>query len=155
MIETRRCPVCELIKPVDEFPPRRDRPDGRMSRCRPCDAERSRARYAAGKRRSGEAEAALRERNAVRYEADKATALAVYGGSCAWCGETDPDVLEFDHVNDDGGVHRAAESSRAYLARIATSGAPLPDYELRLLCTPCHRGPGWQERRAARGEKVA
>lgn len=36
----------------------------------------------------------------------KADAIAAYGGRCACCGETEAAFLCFDHVNDDGAVHR-------------------------------------------------
>ena len=40
----RDCAVCRVTKPVEDFPPRRDRKSGVMSRCHQCDAQRA-ARY--------------------------------------------------------------------------------------------------------------
>lgn len=83
--------------------------------CRPCTNEARRRRRRA-----------LRER-----------AVEIYGGACAWCGESD--LLEFDHVNNDGPEHRAWENEHKMIARIAGLGRPLPDVELQLLCKPHHQ----------------
>lgn len=43
----KRCPVCGLLKRLEEFPPRRDRKSGPrvMSRCHECDAAKQRRSY--------------------------------------------------------------------------------------------------------------
>lgn len=38
--------------------------------------------------------------------------LAHYGGRCVECGETDPDTLVIDHINDDGAEQRRALAKR-------------------------------------------
>jgi len=44
MMEVKRCPRCQLVKPLDQFPPRHDRrPGAVLSRCRDCDRRKSRA----------------------------------------------------------------------------------------------------------------
>ena len=43
-----------------------------------------------------------RERNRV----DRLAAIQAYGGCCAYCGDTDLDVLEIDHINNDGAKQR-------------------------------------------------
>jgi 5-methylcytosine-specific restriction endonuclease McrA len=37
---------------------------------------------------------------------EKLTAIARYGGKCAYCGEDRFELLTIDHINDDGGEHR-------------------------------------------------
>lgn len=37
----RRCRRCKIVKPLDDFPLRRGRPDGRSQWCRPCSEERA------------------------------------------------------------------------------------------------------------------
>ena len=41
----KTCAKCDEEKPLDEFHRSRGKPQGRMSRCRSCEAERSRQRY--------------------------------------------------------------------------------------------------------------
>src|SRR5262244_2846908 len=41
--------------------------------------------------------------------------------------------------NGDGGQHRALEAMQSMVKRIARTGQRLQDWELRLLCAPCHR----------------
>jgi hypothetical protein len=45
-----RCPCCESVKPSADFPPRKDRASGRMSRCHSCDRQRSAAYYLQNRR---------------------------------------------------------------------------------------------------------
>ena len=47
----KRCPSCKTTKALDDFPVDRWRKDGRASRCRDCDNERSRAYFAANRER--------------------------------------------------------------------------------------------------------
>ena len=42
MSEAKRCTKCHEVKPLEEFPPRKDRRNGRRSWCRVCDAKRHR-----------------------------------------------------------------------------------------------------------------
>lgn len=114
----RRCAQCGIIKPVDQFPPRKDRSSGRMSRCHECD----------------------RKRSAERYAAARLLAVEIYGGRCSECGATDR--LEFDHIENDGGDHRRAESQPRMIRRIAKLGRAIDDHRIHLLCQDCHRGPG-------------
>lgn len=53
-MKTYRCPACQTIKHVDQFAPDPTKKSGHRSHCRPCDATRVRAAYAAahpGRRR--------------------------------------------------------------------------------------------------------
>jgi hypothetical protein len=45
--EVKRCPRCRKSKPVTDFASDSSRTDGRMQRCRACDAARARDYYAA------------------------------------------------------------------------------------------------------------
>jgi hypothetical protein len=64
-------------------------------------------------------------------------AIEAYGHQCTVCGETDRDVLTFDHVADDGAAHRRALGSRSpdRLVKWARDNN-WPD-TLQLLCANC------------------
>jgi 5-methylcytosine-specific restriction endonuclease McrA len=119
----------------------------RASRCRLCD------KYLSRERSRGRVGMLSRPRpydpavnHALRAK-HRARAIAIYGGRCVWCGSTDD--LEFDHPNNDGKAHRAAEGVDMMVSRISRTGRPLEDWTVQLLCRPCHRGRRWPKRRAA------
>lgn len=151
MVETKYCPSCDTEKPAEDFSPDRARKGGRASKCRECDRARSRAYYAKHADERAAYHQANRDRRVAAMlelnTAIRASAVRVYGGACEWCGATDG--LEFDHIDDDGAEHRDEEGQRAMYRRIAVTGERIADRRLRLLCRPCHRGPGWEARRAA------
>ena len=88
------------------------------------------------------------EKVAKQYRRKRAAAVAIYGGCCEWCGTVNE--LEFDHIDGGGTKHREVESYFQLMQRIATGGVRIKSHRLRLLCRPCHRGPGWKQRRTAR-----
>jgi hypothetical protein len=57
-----------------------------------------------------------------------------YGGCCSRCGLSDLDVLNIDHVNDDGRKHRALAGSRLY-RWIKRNHFPS---DLQVLCANCN-----------------
>jgi len=61
--------------------------------------------------------------------------LAGYGNKCACCGETTPQFLTIDHVNNDG--HKDRGRGFKLFARIIRQGFPA-DY--RILCFNCNCG---------------
>jgi hypothetical protein len=142
----RRCSVCRMVKDEGAFLWRSAKRERRTSRCRYCDSGISRERYRATRARTAADRARNAEVSRRSYERNRARAVEVYGGRCAWCGATAD--LEFDHPNNDGGAHRAVETVASMYARISKTGAPLPDWSLQLLCVPCHRGWAWKERRS-------
>ena len=94
----RRCGRCGEVKPVDDFAWRRREKGQRDSHCRPCRSEYGKEHYAANKQRYIDQAAAvkaraLRERTLLLLEFFKSN-------PCVDCGETDPVVLEFDHLRD-------------------------------------------------------
>lgn len=114
----KRCPWCEANKPLEEFRRDRSNPGGLAKHCRTCDNERRSERHAVA----------------------RARAIRVYGGHCVICGSRKE--LEFDHIDWDGAEHRRIENHKRMICRIARTGAPIPEYRLRLLCVDCHRARG-------------
>jgi hypothetical protein len=70
-----------------------------------------------------------------RWEQFRIAVFNGYGGRCACCGENDPNVLELDHVNNDGSSHRQEVGSKIYKWAFANG---FPD-RLQVLCANCHR----------------
>ena len=93
---------------------------------------------------------------AGRRERNRQEVFAAYGGfECAWCGETDPDVLEIDHVNNDGAAHRRelttiiGRGGSAMYTWLRSNGFP-PGFQV--LCANCNKRKYHQHRRAKLAE---
>lgn len=76
---------------------------------------------------------------------DKLKAIEAYGYSCVCCGETTPEFLTLDHVNNDGhwdAKKRRGEKIRSgpdFYARLRRQGFP-KNLGLQLLCFNCNCG---------------
>ena len=129
--DLRRCGRCSLDKPIADFNWRRKERGQRDNLCRTCRAECHREHYLANKQRYVD-QARLRKQEL----ADERTLFLVeYFEShpCVVCGEDDPVVLEFDHLDDkafnigQGLAYRAWESILAEIAKCD------------VVCANCHR----------------
>ena len=115
-METKTCNRCGETKPVDGFHRNRRTPDGRhgaCASCRGCEVKRLRAQV-----------------------------IEAYGGRCACCGETTPEFLSVDHINNDGGQHRrnGLSGPRFYRWLKATG---FPKDAFTLLCFNCNCAKGF------------
>lgn len=124
-------------------------PKGRVGRPAKPEAPPSRPRGRPGKYRSeAERQAAKRERGRRTIREDnrrlRLEALHRYGGTCVCCGESTPEFLGLDHINLDGGAHRAEMkgSGTTFLRNMRRLGWPA-DYELVVRCWNCHYAKDW------------
>lgn len=94
----RRCGRCGQLKPFADFAWRRKSKGQRHNYCRPCHAAYHREHYLANKQRY--VSQAHARKQALYLE--RTRYLIEYFGShpCVDCGESDPVVLEFDHLAD-------------------------------------------------------
>jgi hypothetical protein len=94
----RTCGRCGQLKHVSEFAWRRKARGQRDNYCRSCRADYKREHYAAHRERY--IANALRRKRALA--AERATYLVAFfrRRPCVDCGETDPLVLEFDHLEE-------------------------------------------------------
>ena len=94
----KRCGRCGEMKPLKDFAWRRKAKGQRHNYCRPCHADYHREHYLANKERYI-AQAAARSQ---KLYLERTKYLIEYFAShpCVDCGETDPVVLEFDHLGD-------------------------------------------------------
>jgi hypothetical protein len=93
----RQCGRCGEFKLLSEFAWRRKRRGQRDNMCRPCRSTYHREHYLANKQRY--IDQARVRKQALRLE--RTTYLLGYFSNhpCTDCGETDPIVLEFDHLD--------------------------------------------------------
>lgn len=96
----KRCPRCcppDAALPIDRFGPNRARHDGVQPHCVACMADATRVSHrAAGDRRRTSVRARGRR---VREENRQRLFGFLQGRRCTDCGEDDPVVMEFDHVD--------------------------------------------------------
>jgi len=94
----RRCGRCGEEKPLEEFAWKRRAKGHRHSYCRPCHADYRREHYLANRAKYiGKA-----QKRTADLWAERTAALVEYFSNhpCVDCGETDPVVLEFDHLRE-------------------------------------------------------
>ena len=131
MFERRRCGRCGEEKPVDDFNWRRKERGQRDNLCRPCRKAYHREHYLANKKTYVD-QARTRKQTLAR---ERTGFLLEYfvEHPCVDCGETDPVVLEFDHLRDKAFDIGQALPYRAW-ATILEEIA-----KCEVVCANCHR----------------
>lgn len=123
----KRCSTCRIWKSLSSFNRHTGAPDGHQFACRDCNREWHRA----NKERHN---AMIHNRSARIRKANQAQLLAyLLDHPCVDCGETDPVVLEFDHLRDKrGNVSMMVRGSswKHVLEEIA---------KCEVRCANCHR----------------
>jgi len=125
----KRCTTCKIVKPLTDFNRRTASADGLQPSCREC----NRAWHARNKAHHNRI---IHERNKrLRDGLQQRILEYLLDHPCADCGESDPVVLEFDHIGDDkvANVSWLARRSAAW-ERIE---AEIAKCEVR--CANCHR----------------
>lgn len=138
----KTCPKCNEAKPFADFNKSRSRKDGHQPYCRVCQRRTETERYRpARKEYLKEARKKSRRRNGLFVQE------FLKGRSCVDCGEADPIVLEFDHVDPDTKDQGVANlvSRGCSIARIEAEIA-----KCVIRCANCHRRKtaqqlGWYE----------
>ena len=139
----RRCGRCGQLKPVEEFAWRRKKLGQRHNYCRPCHAAYHRQHYLANRQRYID-QAQANKRCARRAKTEQLLAyLATH--PCIDCGETDPLVLEFDHISDDKSFEVARAMSDKSWSTILAEIA-----KCEVVCANCHRRRTYRRRGALR-----
>jgi hypothetical protein len=126
----RKCARCGAVRPTDDFVWRKARGTW-GSHCRECRAEYGRMHYK--KNRAIYIDRARRRRLSIMEERTAFLVEYFRKHPCADCGEVDPVVLEFDHLDDkkfnvsEGLRNRNWESVLAEIAKC------------EVVCSNCHR----------------
>lgn len=128
---TKLCTTCGLVRPTKEFATNRSRPDGLQNQCRACKKVYNAQYYPLTKDRYRE----QRSLNRKQMLALNMTRILMYLGThpCVDCGETDPVVLDFDHVTGTKQANISTMKSFSW-QRIQ---AEIDKCEVR--CANCHR----------------
>jgi hypothetical protein len=127
----RRCGRCRERKPVSEFNWRRKGRGQLDNLCRPCRADYKREHYQANRQRYIDQARARKQALAL----ERTTYLIEFfvAHPCADCGETDPVILEFDHLGNksfDIGQALPYRNWQSILDEIA---------KCEVVCANCHR----------------
>lgn len=127
----KTCVCCKVEKLLSEFNKNKSRKDGLQGRCKECDRTRSNNRY---KSIPSEREKA-RIRGKKNKDLNRKFVYEYFSQSqCVKCGETDPVVLEFDHVEP-------TEKLKAVSQLVCYSRKTLEEEikKCQVLCANCHR----------------
>ena len=128
---TLRCSRCGEWKPREDFAWRRRRKLQPDTYCRPCRSEYGKEHYAKHKQRYIEQAAAIKRRKRI----ERTTHLIEYFRThpCVDCSETDPVVLEFDHLGDEEFDIGTSIDRRPWAAILAEIE------KCDVVCANCHR----------------
>ena len=88
----KKCTKCKLIKPYSNFTFEKRTKDGHRSWCKKCMSEDSRKRYLRNEKSS------KKRIETKRIKNYKILISYLFKHPCIDCGETDPLILEFDHI---------------------------------------------------------
>lgn len=127
----KRCSRCDETKPLSEFSWKDKAKTKHASLCKPCVRANSKAHYEANR-------TTYLERNRVtkaRLVDDRMNFLLGYFAEhpCVDCGETDPTVLDFDHIRDKKFLIGSELTNKSWAAIVAE----IAKCEVR--CANCHR----------------
>lgn len=129
--DVAKCYRCGADKPVDDFAWRRKEKGQRDSFCRPCRSAYGKEHYAANRQRY--IDQARERKRVVAHERYLFLIDFFREHPCVDCGETDPMVLEFDHLGDKQfgiGTGFAERNWQTILADID---------KCEVVCSNCHR----------------
>lgn len=121
------CIECNEIKNITEFTPR-NRYRGRQ-RCIKC-------KLVVTKKWRGKNPHKSKEYNGKYFPRRRQELLREYGNKCNCCGETNQDLLQLDHIYNDGAKERREDKSRHIHLRLKRLGFPKDRYQL--LCANCN-----------------
>jgi len=141
-METKKCYRCHEAKPLEDFAWRRKHKGQRDSFCRPCRSAYGKEHYEANKQRYIEQARASKE--AIRLERTRYLLDFFHEHPCVDCGESDPVVLEFDHLRD------KSFGIGAKLAQFAWQTILDEIKKCEVVCANCHRRRTARRRGAVR-----
>lgn len=133
LYDTKRCGGCKEILPKSQFGKNRGREDGLQSQCKECcNAASTRWRQNNLEKSRGWT---LEARKKATAENRERLLEYLLSHPCVECGEADPIVLEFDHINPE-----EKEKSISALVRSRKWESVMQEIEkCQVLCANCHK----------------
>lgn len=141
-MDTKRCLACHVEKGLEEFPWRNRARGKRGSYCRACARAAIRKHYRA--RPAYYLEKARKRNQLYRVQTFDKLRAFLLTHPCVDCGEADPVVLEFDHMDGQSkelAISEMVRSQRAWATILKEIG------KCQVRCANCHR------RRTARQQR--
>jgi len=136
---TRICTKCGRVKEIEEFPWKSKLLNRRHAVCKPCTSNRSRNWYENNK--------ASHKENVKAYKQDSRVTARQFvwdylsSHPCIECGETDPIVLEFDHI-----MGKDQNVSTLVADGVSIKRLQKEISLCQVLCANCHRRKTAKER---------
>lgn len=124
----KTCPKCERVLQESSFSWRNKKAGTRQSWCKDCTRIRDAKSYSEGRRRGSKIEQA----RAIRKRNQDYVFAILCNSSCTDCGNTDPRVLEFDHLRDK--VFNVAQMQSYSLKRVQEEID-----KCEVVCANCHK----------------
>ena len=130
----KRCVICKQVQPLREFNVKQSSPDGKQNTCRECNRVASMAYY----RRSRAKHLVEVKKNNKRYASRLRELKLTYllDHPCIDCGESNPIVLEFDHIK---GTKEANVSQLIWSAGARPTRFQREIAKCVVRCVNCHR----------------
>lgn len=98
LVSMKFCNGCNNFLALDRFTKNNSKSDGLQSRCKTCRAEYARQWYSDPSNKEVHKERSKRVKQERRIEYEQMVLVRLQGG-CVDCGEIDPVVLQFDHLD--------------------------------------------------------
>jgi hypothetical protein len=95
-MRTKKCNFCKKCFSINNFNKNHTKKDGLSAACRECNKKHSRAYYL--KNRKSHIKFIIASRRKIIYENTKKIFNYLLSHPCIDCGESDPLVIDFDHV---------------------------------------------------------
>jgi hypothetical protein len=140
----KTCSKCKTEKSLELFHRSSRSVDGRNNWCKACFAEYERERY-----HNGDKERKTRNKQATRKRAQDYLWSVLTTNSCVDCGNSDPEVLEFDHRDDVDKSYDVGD-----MAWYAVSAIKREIAKCDIRCANCHRKRTIKQFGLWRGERT-
>lgn len=130
-METLQCNKCKEIKSINDFNNSKTRPTGKRSYCRACERNDAKKFYQENREKYVKRAVLFNKEAAKHYQLEFNRVKTEYG--CFVCGEKEPCVLDFHHVDRSEDKHSRVTSSLTYSKLI------LELKKCVIVCANCHR----------------